>query len=182
MARQARYSCTFLIDLFFTIVTTIHHFQYSITLDGRVLKTPGRNPLILPNLNLAMSIAAEWDAQTNKRMGIQPVNMPMMSIASTAIDQIQVDRTHAVDTCMRYLPTDTALFHAPDYDRILQAKQKKHFLPVLEWAQKELGLNLATSQSMAGRIEHPESAYTKLRSILENMVSSDNKPHKLLAW
>ena len=127
-----------------------------------------------------MSIAAEWDAQTNKRMGIQPVNMPMMSIASTAIDQIQVDRTHAVDTCMRYLPTDTALFHAPDYDRILQAQQKKHFLPVLEWAQKEFDINLATSQSMAGRIEHPEIAYTKLRSILEKMVR--NKPHKLPAW
>lgn len=120
-----------------------------------------------------MAIAAEWDAQTNKRMGIQPVNMPMMSIASTAIDQIQVDRTHAVDTCMRYLPTDTALFHAPDYDRILQAEQKKHFLPVLEWAQKELDMKLDTSQSMAGRIQHPEDAYVKLRSILEKMVSND---------
>lgn len=156
--------------------------QYTIILDGRVLKTPGRNPLVLPNLNLALSIAAEWDAQTNKRMGIQPVNMPMMSIASTAIDQIQVDRVHAVDTCMRYLPTDTALFHAPDYDRILQAQQKKHFLPVLEWAQKELDMKLDTSQSMAGRIEHPEIAYTKLRSILEKMVCDENYSRTLLCY
>jgi len=122
-------------------------------------------------MNLAMGIAAEWDAQTNKRMGIQPVNMPLMSIASTAIDQIQVDRQHAVDTCLKYLPTDSALFVAPEYDRVLLAKQKELFTPVLEWFKKELDVELKTSQSMAGRIEHPEIAYTKLRSILEKMVS-----------
>lgn len=117
-----------------------------------------------------MGIAAEWDAQTNKRMGIQPVNMPLMSIASTAIDQIQVDREHAVDTCLRYLPTDSALFIAPDYDRVLLAQQKQLFTPVLDWFTKELDLELKTSQSMSGRIEHPEVAYTRLRSILEKMV------------
>ena len=61
-------------------------------------------------------------------------------------------------------------FVAPEYDRILLAKQKELFTPVLEWFKKELDVELKTSQSMAGRIEHPEIAYTKLRSILEKMV------------
>jgi chaperone required for assembly of F1-ATPase len=56
---------------------------FKILLDGRTLKTPGRNPLHLPTVDLAVAIAAEWDAQTDPAKGIQPVTMPLMSIAST---------------------------------------------------------------------------------------------------
>lgn len=144
--------------------------QFSITLDGRVLKTPGRNPLVLPNINLAMAIAAEWDAQTDHRRGIQPVNMPLMSLVSTTIDQVQIHRQTAIDTCIKYLPTDAALFIAPDYDRILVAQQRKYLAPVVEWAKSELGVELATTQSMAGRIAHPESTVDRIEALLQNVV------------
>ena len=58
--------------------------RYVITLDERVLKTPAKHPLELPNEALAWAIATEWDAQT-KRMA--PHTMPLMKLATTAIDQ-----------------------------------------------------------------------------------------------
>lgn len=35
-----------------------------------------------------MAVAAEWDAQTSSK-GIEPALMPLMSLASTAIDQVR---------------------------------------------------------------------------------------------
>jgi ATP synthase mitochondrial F1 complex assembly factor 2 len=61
--------------------------MYRILLDGKVLRTPGRNDLHLPSVQLAAAIACEWDMQNNKK-GIQPATMPLMSLAATAIDQV----------------------------------------------------------------------------------------------
>ena len=40
---------------------------------------------------LAMAVAAEWDAQDTSK-GIEPAVMPLMSLASTAIDQVRGGR------------------------------------------------------------------------------------------
>lgn len=61
---------------------------YAIFLDGRQLKTPARTPLLLPSYELAAAVALEWDSQIDKRRGIQPANMPLMTLSSTAIDQV----------------------------------------------------------------------------------------------
>jgi chaperone required for assembly of F1-ATPase len=149
-------------------------------LDGRVLKTPGRKPLSLPNMDLAIAVAAEWDAQTDTRNGIQPVNMPMMSLASTAIDQVQDDPQTTIDTCVKYLPTDTALFLTQDYDRILLQQQKERFDPVVAKLNEELNLQLRTTQSMAGRISHPEETVETVRKLLNKMVSASDIQQNLL--
>lgn len=39
---------------------------------------------------LAMAVAAEWDAQTSTK-GLEPAVMPLMALASTAIDQVWSD-------------------------------------------------------------------------------------------
>jgi chaperone required for assembly of F1-ATPase len=144
---------------------------FKITLDGRTLKTPAGNVLLLPNETLAYAIAAEWDAQeANSKKGIQPPTMPLMILASTAIDQILPDPTHVRNTCMSYLPTDTALFLTRDEDRILLKKQRQHFQPVLRWFGRTLGLDLQTTQSMSHRVAHPEATIQKMKSIVYSMV------------
>lgn len=142
---------------------------YGITLDGRPLKTPGRNPLHLPNLNLTMAIAAEWDAQTNVKKGITPATMPLMTIVSTAIDQVAMDRNHTIQTCMSYLPTDSALFYTHDLDRLLLKKQRQHFQPVIRSLKKNYGLELQTKHDMYGRIEHPEETRKKVEWMLKQL-------------
>ena len=121
-------------------------------------------------MSIALAVAAEWDAQTDTRLGIQPVNMPMMSIASTAIDQVEVDPSEAIQTCLKYLPTDSALFLTTETDRILLSKQKQHLTPVLKWIRKHLGVELQTTSSVAGRLEHPAEIIAKFESILKKMV------------
>jgi chaperone required for assembly of F1-ATPase len=106
--------------------------EYKILLDNRTLRTPAGNNLHFPNIGLALTIAAEWDAQkAGNSKGIQPATMPMMTLAATAIDQILPNGYQVKKTCLSYLPTDTALFLTAESDRILLRKQRQHFQPIL---------------------------------------------------
>mmetsp|Transcript_16965 Transcript_16965/g.28746 ORF Transcript_16965/g.28746 Transcript_16965/m.28746 type:complete len:212 (-) Transcript_16965:167-802(-) len=116
-----------------------------------------------------MAIAVEWDNQADDRMGIQPVNMPMMSIASTALDQVKLDPETTINTCLKYLPTDSSLFLTNEMDRILLEKQKLNYLPVINWLNKELDTEIRTTDLMVGQIQHPESTTAKIESLLYRM-------------
>ena len=49
----------------------------AVTLDGKIVKTPARRPLVLPNDLIAGAIAREWSAQGET---IEPDSMPLMQI------------------------------------------------------------------------------------------------------
>lgn len=119
-----------------------------------------------------MAVAAEWDAQSDKTRGIQPANMPMMSLVSTAIDQVEGDPETSIHTCMKYLPTDAALFFTHEGDRILLAKQKQYLASIIDWFKHDLNVELGVmAGTMASRINHPPASVQKLESIVRKMVS-----------
>ena len=143
---------------------------YKVTLDSRNLRTPAGNPLHLPSLPLAMAIAAEWDAQrANHSKGIQPATMPMMILASTAIDQIQPDSMQVKKTCLSYLPTDTALFFSDEEDRILLKKQRQHFQPITRWIKRTLRVELTSTHTMSGKIVHSPEAVRRVEWMVDHM-------------
>ena len=74
-------------------------------LDSRVLKTPARQPLVLPTRTLALAVAAEWEWQASR---IQPFTMPLMSLAATALDEPK-PREDVVAAMLQYLPTDSVV-------------------------------------------------------------------------
>jgi ATP synthase F1 complex assembly factor 2 len=96
---------------------------YTITLDGRSMRTPLGLPLSLPSLPLAIAIASEWDAQ---RTHLRPAQMPLMTLCCTAIDQVAPHpESHRTDV-LRYLRNDTTCYWAdPDNvgDRALYRRQ-----------------------------------------------------------
>lgn len=141
-------------------------------LDGRVLKSPARGKFELPSQDLACIIAAEWDAQTNERVGIQPTSMPCMTIAATAIDQVIPSRDFVQKTCISYLPTDTALFYTSPDDRLLLRKQQKHFKPLLKWVNNHYDIELveAASDACTGKIVHPETSIDIINKEMDKMV------------
>lgn len=143
--------------------------EYRILLDGRVLKTPARAPLHLPTLPLALAVAAEWDAQNDSKRGIQPTTMPLMTLASTAIDQVAVDAAPARRTVLSYLPTDTCLFYTVPEDRILLKKQKQHFQPLVKWLKRSFDIECHTTESFAARLQHPPSTHARMSAIVDTL-------------
>lgn len=48
---------------------------WSVSLDGRILRTPAKNPMRLPSHALALALAAEWEWQHSST--IRPFTMPL---------------------------------------------------------------------------------------------------------
>eukprot|EP01035_Chromulina_nebulosa_P050631 gene50631-68873_t len=58
---------------------------FAITLDGKSVRTPSRQLLVVPSSDIAAAIAAEWDAQTDL---INPMTMPLTRLANSVIDAV----------------------------------------------------------------------------------------------
>ena len=59
--------------------------NYSVVLDERILRTPGKVHCALPTSNLADAIAAEWRAQNDE---IDEKSMPLTMIVNAAVDRV----------------------------------------------------------------------------------------------
>lgn len=122
-----------------------------------------------PNKLLAMAVAAEWDAQTEKK-GLEPASMPLTTLSSTAIDQVLPNMEDIKQNCMRYLPTDSALFFTSEEDRILLSKQRKYLSPAIRHLNRQLRIELEPTTHMARRIEHSEETLKTVRAVFDRMV------------
>ncbi|CAN0132482.1 unnamed protein product [Laminaria digitata] len=115
-----------------------------------------------------MAVAAEWDAQTSSK-GIEPALMPLMSLASTAIDQVAFDREKTITTCLKYLPTDTICFLSPEPDPVITRRQRQLWSPLRDWSEEALGIPVATTTEIHRKPEHPPEALLRARELLESL-------------
>lgn len=113
----------------------------SVHLDGRPIKTPARNPLLLPVSALADAVAKEWDAQGED---IDPVSMPLTALAQGALDQTVSDRTRIVGRIAAFSDSDMLYFRAEEGQAALVQHQAEHWDPLLGWARTryDVGFNL----------------------------------------
>lgn len=137
--------------------------SYAVTLDGKRLRTPARNPLVLPTYPLALAVAAEWASQTSR---VRPFTMPLMSLAATAIDE-PAPRDKVISTMISYLHTDGALVRE-EAGTELAKKQAEVFAPVVEWAERLARAPFAPSDSVRGAPQS-EEAVAAIRAHLESL-------------
>jgi chaperone required for assembly of F1-ATPase len=115
---------------------------FGVALDGKLIKTPGRTPILVPGLTLAEAVAEEWAAQDTE---IRPHTMPMMQLAATVIDHFPVHRPAVEATILRFAETDTVCYRAePGQPTELIALQKALWDPLIEWVEDTLGATLLT--------------------------------------
>ncbi|WP_428247006.1 ATP12 family chaperone protein [Ferrovibrio sp.] len=125
-----------------------------VLLDGRVLKTPAKRDMMLPNLALAQAIAEEWAAQGES---IQPQTMPLMKLAATALDRVAIDASHATADIVRYSGSDLLCYRA-DMQAELALRQEEVWQPLLDWFQGRYDLTLRITKSIMAVEQPPELA------------------------
>ena len=133
------------------VVATEDENAFQLTLDGRAVRTPGGRPLHLPARPLANAVADEWRAQEGE---IRPASMPMLGLASAAIDQVGTRRAEIVDMVAGYAATDLACYHAAG-PADLVACQRDAWLPLLDWAARRYDAPL---QVVTGVVPKPQPA------------------------
>jgi len=127
-----------------TVATNRHDGGWGVALDGKPMRTPGKNALIVPSEALAAAIAAEWDAQ---REEIRPATMPLTRLAATAIDRTPPQRALIVAETANYADTDLVCYRA-DHPPALMARQHAVWQKLIDWAARRYGAALAVTSGI----------------------------------
>src|SRR6266851_4282297 len=139
---------------------------WGVALDGRPMRTPAKNELILPSEALAAAIAAEWDAQQEE---IHPATMPLTRLAATAIDRTPAQRDLIVAETANYAGTDLVCYRA-DHPPALAARQQAVWQSLIDWAAQRYDAALAVT---AGIVPTRQSAAT-LRAFAAIVAAQDD--------
>lgn len=134
---------------------------FGITLDGKQVRTPGKNLLAAPARDLAEAIAAEWDAQGEN---IDPMSMPLTRLANSVIDGVAGNVQAVADDAAKYLETDL-LYYRAGFPEALIARQAEHWDPVLRWAADTLGAHFILGEGVV-HVRQPETAVAAARGAL----------------
>jgi chaperone required for assembly of F1-ATPase len=116
---------------------------WTVMLDGRPIRTPAK----------AEAIRAEWDEQQDE---VRPAAMPMMRLASTAIDLVAKRHGEVAREIAKYAETDLVCYRA-DHPPELARRQQESWGPIVDWAILRYDAPLCVT---AGVIPAAQSAAT----------------------
>lgn len=111
---------------------------WTVLLDGRPLRTPGRAAFAAPVRAVADAAAAEWAAQGDK---VDPRSMPVTRAINTACDRVapQIDAVRA--EVAGYGASDLLCYRAP-HPAPLAERQAAAWDPWLGWLERRWGARL----------------------------------------
>jgi chaperone required for assembly of F1-ATPase len=135
---------------------------FRVLLDGRAVKTPAKNELLLPTRALAEAVAQEWREQGEE---IVPAIMPMLKLANTAIDGVAANRAAVIAAILRFGENDHLCYRAIQ-PADLAARQAEAWDPVLAWAQKRFGVQFIVVRGHTHADQSPQTL-AALRAVLE---------------
>jgi chaperone required for assembly of F1-ATPase len=134
---------------------------YTVTLDGKPIKTPSGRTVIVPVRSLAEMIAAEWTAQGEF---IDPLTMPLTRFANSVVQGV-IDNVAAVsDDVAKYFGSDL-LFYRAGHPEGLVAREAQHWDPVLFWAAETLGAHFMLAEGIM-HVQQPDQAIAAARGAL----------------
>ncbi len=134
---------------------------FSVTLDGRPVRTPVGAPLILSSEGLAAAVAEEWLAQVDT---IKPRTMPLTQLAATALDRVGPRRDETIEQTLSYASTDLLCYRAetpPD----LIARQEAGWQPLLDWVFELCEARLEVTSGVLP-LDQPADALDRLRGVI----------------
>ncbi|MBA8902553.1 ATP12 family protein [Phyllobacterium sp. P30BS-XVII] len=126
---------------------------FAVELDGRAVKTPARQNLVLPTRDAAQLIADEFAAQEKE---IDPARMPATRLANTAIDGIVNDPQAVLEDVLRFASSDMLCYRAGSPERLVE-RQTELWDPIIDWAASELGARFILAEGVM-HVEQPREA------------------------
>ncbi|WP_305988646.1 ATP12 family chaperone protein [Roseibium sp. MMSF_3544] len=144
---------------------------FAIQLDGRVVKTPGKSTLLLPNEAVAAAVAGEWAAQEKE---INPGTMPLTRIANSAQDAVTLQFDDVVEDIVGFAGNDALCYRADDPQSLVDT-QRRLWDPVVDWASGLLGGRFVLIEGVIHAAQPDD-----LLSAFRNRISSET-PLRLAA-
>ena len=130
---------------------------YAILLDGRQVKTPGKETLVVPTEALAATVAEEWKKQGED---IDTATMPITKLANTALDRVQPRMDEVASDICAFGGTDLLCYRADEPAELIE-RQNQVWNMYLDWAKDTFGAALVTTSGIMP-INQSDDALTAL--------------------
>ncbi len=131
---------------------------FTVTLDGKPIKTPSGRVVVVTVRSLAATIAAEWNAQSEI---IDPLTMPATRFANSVVQGVIDNAAAVTDDVAKYFGSDL-LFYRAGHPEALVAREARHWDPILFWAAETLGAHFMLAQGVM-HVRQPEQAIAAAR-------------------
>lgn len=127
---------------------------WTVTLDGKPLRTPAKAPFLTPGRKLAEAAAAEWEAQQGE---VKPADMPVTKSVNTAIDRTAVEFEAVAEAVAAYGASDLICYRA-EAPAGLRERQNEAWDPLIAWAQEAYGARLITTTGVMPQLQPAEGS------------------------
>ena len=148
---------------FYKIVTvdeTPEGFRF--LLDGRPVRTPARQPLLLPTQALAEAVAQEWREQQDE---MKPTVMPLTRLVNTVLDGVRDTREEVISAILRFGENDLLAYRAETPAEL--AARQQQWNDHLDWASDRHGAKLAVTSGIQHVAQSAETLAALRRAIAE---------------
>lgn len=139
-----------------TVEATAEGDDWTVLLDGKIIKTPEMRTLLLPTVYLAQKVVNEWEVQGDV---IEPLSMPLTRFANASIDRTASMRRAIIEEICAYGKSDVLCYHVKDpFD--LAELQVSEWGPLLDWLSVSHGIRLDTTNEILQIDQSPSSLAT----------------------
>ena len=139
------------------VAVTAQGGGWAIELDGRPIRTPAREPLVVPTQALAEAIAEEWRAVEGK---VDPRATPLTGLANAAIDRVSPERQAFAGGLARYAEADLACYRS-DWPPELVDRQRSAWDALLNWARRRFDVDFSTTSGLM-HVPQPQATIERL--------------------
>jgi len=130
-----------------------------VLLDGRPIRTPKRDLLLLPSRALAEALAEEWQSQGDE---IDPASMPLTQLASTARDRVAPQIGAIAAEVARFAETDLICYRAESPESLVHA-QSEAWSPLLDWLRETFSARLVVTAGIQP-VPQPADAIVRIQN------------------
>ena len=137
---------------------------YGVRLDGKPLRIPMGDALLVPSAPLAEAIAAEWQAAGAESMEMDYADVPLTRLAGTAQMRIAPDPAPNAAAIAKFGESDLLCYRAVSPAALVE-RQATAWDPLLDWARVTLGAALATTTGIIHVPQHPAALAALRRDV-----------------
>lgn len=135
---------------------------FAVALDGRPVKTPAKNALVVPTKSVAEAVAAEWEAQGED---IDAHSMRLTRLANSAIDRVAAHRDAVVTGIAGYAGTDLVCYRASEPESLVR-RQQAGWDPLIAWLKDCHDIELRTTTGLLP-VEQEAASLGVIQSVVE---------------
>jgi chaperone required for assembly of F1-ATPase len=134
---------------------------FAATLDGRVPKTPGMKPVVVPNQAIAAALAEEWGAQNEF---IDPETMPLVRLVNSAVEAGPEAADALRAEIVKYAGNDLLLYRV-DHPAALVRRQEEVWDDALVKLARQFGVSFRPTLGIVHQPQ-PAAMLAKLDAVL----------------